>query len=184
MERLKKCSKCGETKPLSEFYISREQYISQCKNCFCRNQKIRAINRNIGKKICVKCGILQNINEFKNIISHCNKCQSKKYHRRWSRHTISEHRRRGYIVNFSIDWLEEKTKSSSTCNLCGIALDWRDKKGMYNKSSPTLDRRNNENELNINNVDIICYSCNSSKQAYPRDAYIKKCKLILSRVIS
>lgn len=43
---VKVCNRCGKSKPLSEFYISKSRYSSQCKDCICEKQrKRRALNK-------------------------------------------------------------------------------------------------------------------------------------------
>jgi 5-methylcytosine-specific restriction endonuclease McrA len=51
-------------------------------------------------------------------------------------------------------------------------------RGHIHSDSPTIDRVNNGNELNINNVQIICRDCNLSKGTKSHDEFVLYCRAI------
>ena len=59
------------------------------------------------------------------------------------------------------------------------SLDYKSKSGKPTKNSPSLDRKFNENVLNISNVWIICYRCNMGKGEMMIDEYIEHCRNIV-----
>jgi hypothetical protein len=104
------------------------------------------------------------------------------YHAHWSYSTIDRHERRGMVVEFTKEWLEQKARETQCCELCGDELRWEPVgfKGMY-PNTPTLDRVSNEKVLTTENVMILCNSCNAGKGVQSLDEYIDKCKRIANK---
>ncbi len=101
-------------------------------------------------------------------------------HRMWVRATINSHKKKGFIINITIDELTEIAKDIPKCFLCGVGLSWSrgDKNGKAQFNSPSLDRINNENNINKNNIQIICYRCNSAKGTRTTQELIDYCKCV------
>jgi len=101
--------------------------------------------------------------------------------RYWSRNSISHHKRSGFVVKLSINWLEKLAEESIKCRICGNQLDWKIYgKNKVNPKSPTLDRLNNEKELREDNVIIICHECNRTKGARSWNEFISYCRMVAS----
>ena len=64
-----------------------------------------------------------------------------------------------------MDELYDFVKDKDYCYICGKPLDWSyGSKGRGMKhNSPSLDRINNENYLDLSNIQILCCNCNTSK---------------------
>lgn len=96
----------------------------------------------------------------------------------WASRTLSSHKSRGHTINISreelIEFLENKTK----CELCGRELNWESNKKKIRQDSPTLDRMNNENVIDIDNIMILCHRCNASKQDRTLKEFVDYCKEI------
>lgn len=149
------------------------------------------------KKLCPKCRRTRPITEFYRNRSRpdgrhniCRVCRLKEYHRLsydgeryprwWAIHTRVEHRRRGRKIIVSIDELAKLAYSTKHCMYCGIELAWNPRgDGLIHPDSPTLDRYDNENELNINNVRIICHPCNAGKGEDTYEDYVKRCRNVV-----
>jgi len=100
-------------------------------------------------------------------------------HREWARLTISAHRRKGYLVTFTREWLQELAKKTTHCFLCDIELNFNKKKSRCPQSdSPSLDRVDREPILTEDNIAIMCYACNTGKGVGTLDEYIERCKRI------
>ncbi len=110
-------------------------------------------------------------------ITRCNTCMSKVtriYNMKkkakdpilyWAKNNIRSHKHSGYTVNLSIELLVGLANQTKHCSICDIELDYNSKYGERLKyNTPSLDRINNEPELNMNNVWIVCYECNASKR--------------------
>jgi len=96
-------------------------------------------------------------------------------HRCWAWATISQHRHRGYIVDIDIEELSYIAQHTTSCPYCGSKLDWSRGGGPGgHKSSPTLDRRENEKVLFTKNIQIICMVCNRKKGDWPEDLFIER----------
>lgn len=68
---------------------------------------------------------------------------------------------------------------SPKCAICDIALKW--KPGKLQLNSPTLDRKNNEQILNMENVWIICHKCNTMKSINSLNELIAWCKMVVEK---
>jgi protein-arginine kinase activator protein McsA len=112
---MKTCRKCGETKPLSEFYKNKESkdgHLNICKTCKCVYQRNRTENLeyiNVQSKVCAKCGELKDSSEFHKASCNIDKLQHyckdciramKPIYRNTVKgkisHRASEYRRKGY----------------------------------------------------------------------------------------
>ena len=94
----------------------------------------------------------------------------------FARYTYQTHNRDGYIVNLSVSDVEEMAKRTTNCPLCGIELNYRNSKSLFN--SPSLDRIDNEKELNRENVMIICHKCNMTKSNRTLKEFVEYCRKI------
>ena len=106
--------------------------------------------------------------------------RKKYYHHVWAVATIYNHVRKDMIVEFDVSWLEAKALSTPCCELCGGELRWEPSdmgRGLH-PDTPTLDRLCNEKILTIDNIMILCNSCNAGKGAQSLDEYIDKCTRI------
>ena len=143
------------------------------------------------KKYCSKCDRILSTSEFtisykgsKNCHSICKLCmidyKRENHVREWCRQTLSSHKRRGYIVNLTIDALYDIVKNKPHCYICGQQLQWKNGNG-YNTNCPSLDRVNNESSISDNNIIILCHECNRTKGAKPFDEFIEYCGYVYTK---
>ncbi len=94
--------------------------------------------------------------------------------------TLHRHRYKGISIDITMAELFDYIKNIKTCKMCGKPLNWskNGKKGAEH-DSPTLDRINNEDYINLDNIQILCHQCNSGKQKMTNDDYIQHCKNVL-----
>lgn len=83
-----------------------------------------------------------------------------------------------YDVNMTSIELYEYIKNIETCKICGRKLNWQNTK--VSKNSPSLDRTNNENFIDITNIQIICHDCNSTKRDRTMEEFIEYCKVVVA----
>ena len=172
-EPLKKCSKCGEWKPFSEFHKNKntkDGLRSQCKICskeYYENNKDQIKEKN--KKYYE--------NNKEKLLEQQKEYYENNYVRRWCTRTIHHHKTRGYIVNITIDELYNIVKDEPSCEICGKELEWYSTgTGKVTDLSPTLDRKNNENEINKDNISILCHKCNMKKNSESIEENLVWCK--------
>ena len=201
-EPLKKCSNCGELKPFSEFYkkkCSKDGLQSQCKMCnkkYYENnkEKMKEYRENNKEKIKeyyennkekVKEYYENNKEKMKEyyennkekLLEYQKEYRENNYVRRWCSSTINFHKKCGYIVNITIDELYNIVKDKPSCEICGKELEWYSTgKGKTTNLSPSLDRKNNENEINKDNISILCYKCNAKKHSDSIEENVIWCK--------
>jgi hypothetical protein len=96
----------------------------------------------------------------------------------WCKNTISNHLNKGYLINFTFDELKLLADKTDLCLYCGIYLNWEYGKGLK-FNGPSLDRINNELNLTKDNIQIICYSCNTRKGIFTPDQLKDWCKKVL-----
>jgi len=192
---MKKCSKCGGIKSIDEFHkdkYNKDGLRCSCKNCVKKydSKYYKIYYKKNRAKLIMKTKEYRMANpewskEYrkkneKRIAKNNKEWREKRYHRYWTNATLSNHKRNGYIVNLAKDELEDIAKKITHCSICGIKLKWHQGEGKKN-NSPTLDRINNSNELNRNNIQIICDKCNATKQDRTMKEFVKYCKLVVDR---
>ena len=176
-EPLKKCSKCGEWKPFSEFYKkknTKDGLRSECKICrkeYYENNKdqIKEYREKYYENNKEK---LKEINKkyYENnkekLKEYQKEYRENNYVRRWCTQTIYKHKTRGYIVNMTSDELYNIVKDKPICEICGKELEWYSTgTGKVSNLSPSLDRIYNGNEINKDNISILCTKCNVKKNS-------------------
>jgi len=165
------CSSCKKEKDVSEFYkdISKVNgYSSWCKECilisrkqYYENNKEQAKERN------------REYDRKRYALKNYLRSFGSGYKRSWCSSTLQQHRKKGHTVDITIAELYEKIKFCDTCNICGKQLKWSS--GKLADNSPSLDRINNGNIINANNIQIVCHQCNTMKN----DELIEWCKTVL-----
>ena len=101
------------------------------------------------------------------------------YHWLWARNSVKSHRRRGYIVNISVQELTKMALHTIHCPMCGCPLKWHP--GKFQSNSPTLDRKENTTTIDKNNSWIICRRCNSTKLDRSFNDFLTYCIMILRK---
>ena len=119
-----------------------------------------------------------------NIIKNHDTWNKKHPFRRWCISSKSHHKK--YIFNISLDELETLAINTPVCPICGCKLNYNQsrhsgKNKKMTPDSPTLDRINNDTELYITNVWIVCNACNRAKSDKPMKEYVKYCKMIVDK---
>ena len=172
-EPLKKCSNCGELKSFSEFHkdkCSKDGLRSKCKKCrkeYYENNKEKILKQ---KKEYRE-------NNKEKILEYQKEYRENNYVRKWCSSTINFHKKRGYIVNITFDELYNIVKDKPSCEICGKELEWYSTgKGKTTNLSPSLDRKNNENEINKDNISILCHKCNIKKNSESIEENLVWCK--------
>lgn len=164
-ELKKKCSCCKKNQPISSFNsdITRpDKHAYRCKTCSNKdNERYRK----------------EHVEEIKIYKKEYIKLNPKK---KWVTTTISHHRHKGYIVNITQEELENRIEGHQRCEICGCELrfEYGNKHGHVHCDSPSLDRKNNEQELNMNNIMILCNQCNRTKGERRLDEFIEYCKMV------
>jgi hypothetical protein len=154
-EGKKRCTKCRELQPLSEYY--RHDLGRYGKDPVCKKCRLKALNDYNAK----------------------NRILKPYYY--WAREAIHNHKIRGFIVNINKAELEELAKKTTHCPMCGCELCWDPNRGQVRRNSPSLDRKYNGNRITLSNVWIICYQCNAMKQNVPFPEYVEFCKSIVDK---
>lgn len=96
-------------------------------------------------------------------------------HRVWAINTIAGHRKRGYDVSgLCYPALEKKAQAVGVCRYCHRTLVWNHSHegGAQAPLSPTMDRINNELVLTLDNIQIICSQCNTTKGARTHTEFV------------
>lgn len=143
----KVCFVCKEEKEITEFNTH-------------YNKKLKKIVFNSRCNVCKRAGDIKTLNKNKKLT--------------WSGKSICNHEKDGCTVKFDKFQLHEKIKHIEHCNYCNIKLTWGYGKG-HSQSSPTLDRVNNEKIMTLDNVQVLCRQCNTSKGNRTHAEYIVHC---------
>lgn len=157
--KTKICSKCGKEKPITEFYkdkSSKDGLYYWCKECSCKHNKERYRKNK------------------KKIIEYIKKYRRDNPIKVWCKDTIRNHKQKRYKVLFNWEELLSIAKKTKHCPICETKLDWKLGVGL-NNNSPTLDRINNDKILTLNNIQIVCWKCNTAKGQMTMKEFIEYC---------
>lgn len=177
------CSRC---KKPSEFHKSA---ISYCKVC---DKEIRFLNRdkitarmkryyqNNRDKIAAQQKRYRMNNQDK-ITARQKRYILNNRPRVWCRGTIVNHRRRRYTVEFTPVELFVIAKKTSHCGICECKLTWISTTGRCMLSTPTLDRINDSKTLTLENTQIICMQCNTTKGSRTMKQFISYCAMVAKK---
>jgi hypothetical protein len=103
-----------------------------------------------------------------------------KYIHKWATGTLSNHKYRGFDIKITTRVLEDIAKYTPTCYYCGVNLDW-DGNDRLDYDNPSLDRKNNDNVISVENVRILCHGCNSMKGRRTENEFFAYCIKIANR---
>jgi len=160
-------------KKLKEFWKSWSRWSRKYPRCQkCGTTKIRHHSKGLCQK-CYSAEYLQS-DTYKNYYEKSKYC-------RWSKHTLRGHRLHGYIIDISINELEEIAKIATHCPICGRELSWNNSKLLPN--SPSLDRKNNGKIIDKSSIWIICHLCNATKQNRTFKQFIEYCEMVSQKFI-
>ncbi len=107
-------------------------------------------------------------------------------HKMWAQGTIKNHKKRGFMIEETVDWLTEMAQTISRCSLCDIELQWScgNKNGRPLSNSPSLDVIDSTNKvIDKNNIQIVCYACNAGKGIDSNKEYIARCQRVVDKAI-
>lgn len=104
----------------------------------------------------------------------------KNHYRYWARGVLLGHKNRGNIINITLDELIDLAKKTNTCLYCNDVLDYERDKGIHDTTA-SIDRKDNGNELSLENINIICYKCNATKRSRTHKEFIEYCKIIVNK---
>lgn len=148
-------------------------------------------------KYCDKCNSTQTFKTYRfpragkpSIESRCMKCQSntrtahrRKHPRRsWAISSLGNHIQAGYISKITVNDLYKLACKTTNCKYCDTTLIYMNK-GKMCYDSATLDRRNNEQIIRLDNIDIICCRCNKAKGDMTEVEFINYCNNIFNHAV-
>lgn len=164
---MKRCPRCGETKPISEFDKNRANssgISSWCKTCKYEENRDRKKNNR------TKYREIDKAHHYKWVDAHP--------HRNWATRSINRHKEQ-FVVEIDLDWLEKKAIETEVCPFCGVDLYYGRGKGYDRTNTPTLERLDNGNIITEQNAIIICYKCNATKSNRTIEEFIAYCKKVI-----
>ncbi len=171
------CTKCNIEKDISEFSKARNRadgYQTWCKSCYKIYRDTQDVNsrkeyhHNYYKENAI-------ILREKHKIYYSTE---NGYKRKWVSVSLNSHRRRGYDVRISNQQLYDFIQDKYTCAYCGTVLKWESNGGFVD-NSPTVDRVDNENYIDMNNIQIICTKCNGTKRNRTHKEFVEYCNNIV-----
>ena len=134
----------------------------------------------IGSRQCKACDKSDRTRDSEKIAARMRRYAEQNPHRVWASGTITNHRRKGFRVLFSAQELAELAKSTQVCPICGVELrfSFGTKGGKCAHDSPTLDRKDNGEELNLSDVQVLCLRCNTTKGNRTMKEFVDYCELV------
>ena len=164
----KLCTKCGVEKELSEysFRSDNDKRRNECKDCIKKYMRVwRGKNK---EKIAIDGRRWREENSV----------------RAWATYVRRNHRRDGFKFNATINEIIDFAEChGGACYYCGIELDYSygTKDGKIQKNSPSLDRIYNNQVMTLENSQILCSKCNTTKSDRTHDEFVQYCKTIVEK---
>ncbi len=172
---MKKCSRCGQWKHISEFHKTKNGKYgvrSICKECANKYTKEYYESNTEYYK------------EYYENNKDCKKKYAKEYRENVTNYkrqkigiSLRKHKKQGYDVLVTTD--ECMGMDNDHCFYCGCRLEWEYGTGFTN-CSPTIDRKENENTLTKDNIVFACRSCNGIKGDGTTKEMIERCKRVVA----
>jgi len=160
--KIKICKTCGKTLPITEFTEdtrNKDGVGANCKLCIKIANAIRYKNDKPRLNALSKQWRLNNINRHK------------------ASQSLKNHRLNGNITEITIDELTKLYDDAKYCPICGVKLKSNDNGKTHPiRTSPSIDRIDNEKTLTVNNVWILCHKCNSTKLDRTMKEFYDYCK--------
>ena len=158
------CTWCHKTKPLDCFALRlnsryKDGISTYCRDCQKEYQKKRRVSGEENK---------------------VRRAHTKKHpYRAWAISTIQHHKQKKLEVTFNYMDLTELARESDRCNICHCELDWTPHKGRTFDNTPSLDRVDNAAIVTMENIQIVCHLCNTTKNKRTMSQFIEYCKTVL-----
>ena len=169
---MKKCYKCGEDKPLTHFYKSKEKKDGRQTQCVkCENYR--------RLKTCKGCGYTYQPNG--RISAYCPNCYP--YWRQASGLlSAAKHRARkkGLVVELDKPWIVERLKEG--CPRTGIEFSLLESSDGYGSRGPyglSLDKIDPEGDYTKENVQVVCWWYNAAKQRFSDEEVLSLCQKVV-----
>jgi 5-methylcytosine-specific restriction endonuclease McrA len=160
------CKLCGRESPsdICTVCSERKAYRSpRCKICKVKITLLNCVRNSSGKKIRICNACNDKYSSDTSLIRRGNP------YGKWATYTLRNHKVHGYIVNITHKFLKDLSIKSNTCPICGDKLHYGG--GEVRPNTASLDRINNEQTLNEDNVWIICFRCNTAKSDMPIETF-------------
>jgi hypothetical protein len=184
MIEYKRCSSCKKLLPIYNFYKNKRSsdgLLSQCKDCHNEYiKKDRIKNPEKHKQYRIKYYNVP-INKLQHTLTMI-EYNKKNPIKTWLRGTLNRHSKK-YVVNVTTNQLYEKFKLITHCPICGKEINFDYGKVKIMNNSPSLDRINNEKEIRIDNVQLICNQCNITKGSRTMEEFIDYCNKVTQRYL-
>jgi len=104
----------------------------------------------------------------------------------WAQTTLSFHRKK-FDVRITGEELAEFAKDKLICPYCEAPFDWTVNRKFGRsgpkENSPTLDRKNNDQIIDLSTIEIVCHRCNACKQNFTKKEFIEYCASIARKFI-
>lgn len=180
LNELQTCTSCGVTKPRKDFYNKdRKAYLPYC----CSNRRTEAqIDEDIKEQMkdCNKCGLRLPFSEFGDN-------QEARDGKRWYCKCCDTARLKIYSENkdredqiratddgtISIEILSKMLRDTTHCQHCGVKMTQDYPVTPYNKTIDHDVPLSRNGRHTISNITVMCFGCNSAKQARTLEEFSK-----------
>ncbi len=150
----KHCPKCDQALPIERFSKNRANntgYECYCKMCKSKNQKLHYHLHQEQEKERRKKYAIKGNGAFNNIFARCEKPNNKYYQYYGAKGIKCLISRKEFLAIYF---------SRNTCSICGVILEDNNRLA---KNGRSLDRISVKGHYEKANLQVVCHSCNSSK---------------------
>ena len=100
----------------------------------------------------------------------------------WARMSLRNHKHNGYEVDPHLfDEIIPMAMTANNCALCDVPLTWGYLNGKYLNTTPSIDRLDNGRTLTKDNIQIVCFACNTMKRTRTQKEFIDYCTYVANK---
>ena len=195
--QLKVCTKCGQAKPLDQFYIISFKMRPDCKKCYSEAHKRFRKNRSPEKRerdrmhqasyharnaerIKIRQTEWANNNREKRR-SYVRKWQEKNHDHQLWRGVVGRAKRKGLEVTIGQEWIRQKLLQGK-CEVTGLPFSMEGQnKGRCGPFRPSIDRIDASKGYTPENCRVICWGLNMGLSEWGEETYALIARAYLDR---
>ncbi len=170
---IKTCTKCGDTKPIDQFYTRADckNRSSKCMPCYRQQQ-------NESRRIRLRTRRKNSIYKAKEFFYENNTPRGRA--RQLRRDIKKRSKAKGYEFSLSLDWLTERIKSG--CCKTGISFVLcRDGNNVAHPFAPSVDRIDGKRGYTEDNCQVVVWIYNAAKNSFDERYVIEFAKRLLEK---
>jgi len=98
----------------------------------------------------------------------------------WVVRSFCGHKKRGFVVDISVNDLIERAENTNECPRCGVKFDWKNGRHLKNWQMPCIACLTHNQTLTLENIEIICKKCNTQQNNDSLEEFFSYCRQFIN----